>query len=185
MKKGVNRRGKKGSKNLNKKVEIDLLTIAIVIVTIGVIAASGYYFFIMDKLPKKNKSQDQNKNLPGGTQNTQTTITTNSGNTQEKEDFEEVDNSFFANNPFAYSTTDRLNIREFPGRGAKVIKQVNEGDFIGTHTGKSTDVNFPAPGSRWAKIMDNEGQILWVWSGGIKSETNKRLDGIFDGILIA
>ena len=57
--------------------------------------------------------------------------------------FEEVSNSFFAENPFAYVDADKLNIREYPSENAKVIYVANKGQYLGRHTGKSTDIDFP------------------------------------------
>ena len=91
-------------------------------------------------------------------------------------DFKEVNNSYFATHPHAFATVDSLNIRESPGTG-NVVKQVNKGDYIGEHTGKSTDIGMPTSPGRWAKLITPEGKTVWVFSGMIESKVSKSLSG--------
>ncbi|UZR95329.1 hypothetical protein [Chondrinema litorale] len=158
---------------MKKKSKKQIKTIDALIVSIAIVLTIwGITYFLKNRKSKSVIADNSTDNISSFTQEKNSVVKTD--NTPIA--FKEVNNSYFAENPYAFSTVDKLNIRESPGNG-KVIKQVNKGSYIGKHTGKSTDIGTPTSPGRWAKLQTDEGEA-WVFSGFIESKESQQLSGL-------
>lgn len=160
-------------KKLSKKEQkVNLL---ILVVAITLVGASVIYYLKKGKA-SSNKDDASTDNISDFIEPLKQQATIEQP--KPGQDFEEVNNTWFKKNRFAYSTVDNLNVRSIPGQFGEIIAQIELNEFIGKHTGKSTNIGWPSDPGTWAKVMLEDGRIGWVFSGMITSEEDKRLNGL-------